>query len=457
MKYLFFISAVLGILPAVTILICERYLIRLVPLGLILPLWVFNKTAINFFSKEEYRGTSRGLEVSIIYIVAVILICTVFTIKGMQNPFPDRGSRLYLLYFLLCLPSLFNAGTLSVSIFELWKMVMIYLVFVAVYYYLKFSNGDFDIIMYGVGALTVINFFSMLSQHFSGIYQPRGIFPHQNSMAMFMMMAGTLFFARYFNNNEKWRSTLFFILFGMASVALVRTYSRGAIACYPLSMLIVLLFSLRYTFSIKKMYVTSALALIAVVGTLYFLPRVINRFQSAPKESGNTRKDLALVAKNMIVDKPIRGVGINNWGYAINPPYTYSDFRREARRMSDEKKDGIVETVYLLVAAECGLPCFFIFLCWLGYYWVISLRLIKKLKGSSHFYLPVGVFGGLTGVMLQSALEWVLKQQMNLIFLLITFAMLSYLNKHFSKFIAIEPTSEARSEPIALDADRTGA
>ena len=52
MKYLFFISAVLGILPAVTILICERYLIRLVPLGLLLPLMMFNKTAINFFSHE---------------------------------------------------------------------------------------------------------------------------------------------------------------------------------------------------------------------------------------------------------------------------------------------------------------------------------------------------------------------------------------------------------------------
>lgn len=272
-------------------------------------------------------------------------------------------------------------------------------------------------------------------------------------MAMFMMMAGTLFFARYFNRNEKWKSTIFFILFGLASVALVRTYSRGAIACYPLSMLVVLFFSLRYTFSIKKMYVISALALIAIVGVLYFLPRVIHRFESAPEASGNTRKELALVAKNMIEHRYIRGVGINNWGYAINPPYPYSEFRREARRMSDEKRDGIVETVYLLVAAECGLPCFFIFICWLGYYWVISLRLIKKLKGSANFYIPVGMLGGLTGVMLQSALEWVLKQQMNLIFLMITFAMLSYLNRYYRKFVAAEPTVEETSADSATDAD----
>ena len=428
MKYLFFISAVLGMLPAVMILVCERYLIRLATLGLILPLVVFNKTSINFFSKEAYRGTSRGLEISIIYIVAVIIICTVFTIKGMQNPFPDRGSRLYLLYFLLCLPSLKTAGTFSVCVFELWKMVMIYLVFLAVYYYLKFSEGDLDIIMYGIAAVVGVNFFTMLYQHFIGIYQPNGIFPHQNSMAMFMMIAGLLFFARYFNNREKWRSTLFFIIFGMASVALVRTYSRGAIACYPLGAIITVLFSLRYTFSVRKMYVVSLLAIILIGTVSYFVPRVVKRFQSAPEASANTRRDFALIAKNMIVDKPFRGVGINNWGYAVNPPYTYSEFRRERDNFSEEKKDGIVETVYLLIAAECGIPCLLAFLCWLGYYWVTSLRLIKTLSGTPYFYFPVGVLGGLTGVMLQSTLEWVLKQQMNFIGLMIVFASISYLN-----------------------------
>ena len=442
MKYLFFISALLGILPAVTLLICERYLIRFAVLGMILPLMLFNQSAINFFSKEMYRGTSRGLEVSLIYIAAATLIITLAILKGMHNPFPDWGSRIYLLYFLLCLPSLRTAGTLSVCIFELWKMVMIYLVFLAVYYYLKFSEGDLDIIIYGVAAVVVVNFFTMLYQHVSGVYQPRGIFPHQNSMAMFMMLAGTLFFSRYFNNREVLKSTFFFIVFGMASVALVRTYSRGAIACYPLGVLITIMFSLRYTFSLRKMYVVTMLAIIAIAGIAYFTPRVINRFKSAPEASAKTRKDLALVARNMIVDKPFRGVGINNWGYAINPPYEYSAQRREENRMPDDAKDGIVETVYLLIAAECGLPCLAAFLCWLGYYWVISIRLLRALRGTPYFYFPVGALGGLTGMMLQSTLEWVLKQQMNFIWMMIVFAILSYFNKYCRKFVPESPEEE---------------
>ena len=451
MKYLLFISAILGIVPAVLLLVCERYLIRPAALCLLLPLLLFNSTSINFFSQETYRGTSRGLEISIIYIVAVILIWAIFILKGPQNPFPDRGSRLYLLYFLLCLPSLFNAGGHTVSIFELWKMIMIYLVFMAVYYYLKYSEGDFDIIMFGVAIIVTVNFFVMLYQHVCGFYQPRGIFPHQNSMAMFMTLAGLLLFARYFNNREKFKSLLFFLAFGMASVALVRTYSRGAIICYPLGAMVTVLCSLRYTFSARKMYVVVFIGIFILAGLLFFMPRIVERFKKAPESSAQTRINLALAAKNMIVDKPIFGVGINNWGIKINPPFDYSVHRDNERgfRASDEFKDGIVETVYLLIGAECGLPCLLVFICWLGYYWVTSLRLSSALRATPYFYIPAATLGGLTGVMLQSALEWVLKQQINFIWLMIIFAMLSYLNQFSSKFIPTDAEDEAIEDHMA--------
>ena len=448
LKYMFFTSAVLGILPAVLILACERYLIRIAVLGLILPLVVFNQTAINFFSKEMYRGTSRGFEISIIYIIALILIITFTIIKGIRNPFPDWGSRLYLLYFLLCLPSLTTTYTVAICIFELWKMVMMYLIFIAVYDYLRFSEGDLDIILYGVAIVVVVNFFHMVYQHLTGVYQPRGVFPHQNSMAMFMMIAGLLFFSRYFNNHERFKATIFFIVFGLASVALVRTYSRGALICYPIGATLTVLCSLWHTFSLRKIYVVSLLALIVVGVTLYFVPRVVKRFQSAPEASAQTRRDLAIVARNMIVDKPLRGVGINNWGYAVNPPYTYSEERREKGRFPDDKKDGIVETVYLLIAAECGIPCLVVFLCWLGYYWIVSLRLLKLLRGTPYFYFPAGIIGGLTGVILQSTLEWVLKQQMNFIWLMIVFAAISYLNQYYRKFIPNDDQENAEETEV---------
>jgi len=429
MKYLFFFAAVIAILPSVTALLCEQRWIRWTVLGLFLPLLMFNSTAINFFSNEFYRGTSRGMEISLVYIVAVILILTIAFLRGPGKLFPDAGCWLYFLYFLCCLPSLQNADNKLFSFFELWKMIMIYLVFLAVYYYLEYSRGDLDIVLYGIMIVISINFLNIIQQHFYGFYQVRGVFPHQNSMAMYMQLTCAILFSRYFNLKEGRRSRFFLITSGLAAVSLIRTYSRGALACFPLVMITTLLCSIWYKFSLRKIYIILIFSFIGLLGLAVFLPRIIERFQNAPESSGQTRKNLAVAAMNMMKDKPWAGVGINNWGIKINPPYEYSQHREDTNRKEDFK-DGIVETIYLLVGAECGIPGLACLLLWFAYYWFTALRLLKILRHTPYFYLPAGALGGMTGIFLQSCLEWVLKQQINFMLLVTVFAMISYLNRH---------------------------
>ena len=430
MKYLFFFAAVLAIMPLTVIMLCEQKAIRWITLGLTIPLLMFNSTAINFFSHETYRGTSRGMEISFIYIIALTILLTLSIIKGPRKIFPDWGSRIYLLYFLFSLPSLNFAENRLFSFFELWKMIMIYLVFLAVYHYLEYSKGDFDIILYGIMTVVVFNFFLVVLQHFRGVYQVYGTFPHQNSLAMYMQLAGMLFFSRYFNMSEGWRSRLFFVAFCCASAALVRTYSRGALACYPIAGCITLFSSIRHKFSVRKVYISLFLAFIGMFALALFMPRIIERFQKAPESSGQTRKNFAVAAVNMMKDHPFAGVGINNWGIKINPPYDYSR-HRENMRYAEDYKDGIVETIYLLVGAECGIPCLLILLSWFGYYFLSAFRLMKLLRGTPFFYIPAGALGGMTGIFLQSTLEWVLKQQINFMLLITVFAFISYLNRHY--------------------------
>ena len=439
MKYLFFFAAMAGIAPMVLLMICDRRWIRWFMLGLLVPLLIFNATAINFFSHEAYRGTSRGMEISIIYIIAVGLLITLFIRRGRIKWLPDWGSRIYLIYFLASIPSLMNAENLLFSFFELWKMVMIYLVYLAVYNYLEYSKGDFDILLYGIAVVIIFNFLVIIRQHYQGYYQVPGVFPHQNSLAMCMMMTGLVFFARCFNNREMlFRWMLFFGVFLMASASLFRTYSRGAIFCYPLSGAITLLCSFRNGISPRKVGLSGLLFIIGLIGVLIFLPRVIQRFISAPEASGQTRKNFAIAAVNMMKDKPFVGVGLNNWGIKINPPYNYSRHRDPKRGYTDDFKDGIVETIYLLVGAECGIPCLLVLLTWFGYYWLTCIRLMVRLKFTRWFYLPAGVFGGLTGAYLQSTLEWILKQQINFMWMMIIFAMIGYLNHHGKELVQQE-------------------
>ena len=177
--------------------------------------------------------------------------------------------------------------------------------------------------------------------------------------------------------------------------------------------------------------------LIAILGFIAILPRIIERFVTAPKASGETRVELAYCAREMIMDEPLRGVGINNWSLKMMPPHEY---RANASDVVGRELDyiGIVETVYLLVGAECGLPALAAMIAWFGWYWVVCLKLLRRLVGTRWYFLPAGLIGGLTTNYMQSVLEWVLRQQMNLICLLFMFAIISYLNKDWRRLKELE-------------------
>ena len=433
MKYLLFIIAFAGILPLGYMLTMNRKYMRYALLAVLLPVLIFNQISINFFSHETYRGTSRGMEVSLSYLVAVAMLVGMTLLYHKKPLLPDKGSKIYLIYFLLCIPSLANADNMLFSWFEMWKMIMMYIVFLCTYYYLYYTR-DFSTVMIGFGIVAAVTFGSVVFQHVRGIHQANGLFPHQNSMGMYMNLIAPVFFGYYFNRNKGWKRFLFAGFFLMAAAASMRTYSRGSMVCLPFGCMITVLLSLRYQFHMRKVSILLPIVLLCFFGTLLLLPNIIKRFENAPKESLMTRQYLAASAWNMMVDKPFAGVGLNNWGIKINPPYPYCEYRYNSKRFAKDFKEGIVETSYLLVGAECGFLALAAFLAWLGYYYVSAFKLVKKLRRTTLFYIPAGIVGGLTAVYLQSTLEWVMKQQVNFIQLMMLFAVVGILNKYCKVF-----------------------
>ena len=434
MKYLIFLIALLGVVPLGYILTLNRKFMRYAFFAVSLPVMMFNQVSINFFSHETYRGTSRGMEVSLVYLLALAMLIGMWILYRKKPLLPDIGSKIYWIYFLLCIPSLINADNTLFSWFELWKMIMMYIVFLTTYYYLYYYR-DFTSVIIAFGIVATVTFITVVYQHVKGIHQANGLFPHQNSMGMYMCLVAPIFFAYYFNRNKGWKRWLFVGFFLVASAACMRTYSRGAMVCLPFGCMITALLSLRYQFHMRKIQILLPIFLICFFGALLLLPNIINRFQNAPKESLMTRQNLAAAAWNMMVDKPFAGVGLNNWGIKINPPYPYCEYRYNNKRIAKDFKEGIVETSYLLVGAECGFFALAAFLAWLGYYYVCAFKLVKQMRRSNFFYVPVGIVGGLTAVYAQSTLEWVMKQQVNFIQMMMLFAVLSILYKYRKTFL----------------------
>jgi O-antigen ligase len=221
------------------------------------------------------------------------------------------------------------------------------------------------------------------------------------------------------------------VAFAVSVGCIVRTYSRGAIALIPVSFFVTFVLSAAFAARGALGRVFSRIVpigLAGLVGLALMLPRIIERFNKAPEASANTRVELALCAKEMILDEPLCGVGINNWGIKINPPYDYAERAGRSTNQDEDFRDGIVETVYLLVGAECGIPALAAMLVWFLFYLARCIRLSGRLAGSPYAAIPAGLAGGLVACYLQSCLEWVLRQQINLILLMLFFSLVDYLH-----------------------------
>ncbi len=428
LKFLVFFFFLMMVIPGSFFAAMDR---RLLTVAIFLMMFIpilFDATAVNFFSMEEYRGTARGMEISAVYLAALV-VCTGLILSGFKFRLLAPGLLPYIILFFFSALSVINSDDLMISYFELWKMTMMLLVYLAVYNYLL-SSGNFEVVIAGMSALILYSFLLVIKgKYFGGIWQARGVFPHQNSMAMYLGVIGPVFLAGWLNSRTFLKSYVFAMLFMVTTASTIVSYSRGAIFCYPIGCATTLALSLKYHFSIRKLKITVLVMAIGMFASLLFLPTIILRFTTAPEASKNTRVELAQAAWNMMQDKFL-GIGVNNWNLKMRPPYEYNihyeqDFDMEARGF--QVSWSIVETVYLLTGAECGWIALAALLWWFGYMFLLNFRLLPIYEMHDLFYLPVGFSGGLVAIYLQSVLEWVLKQAVNYAQLMVIFAMISAL------------------------------
>lgn len=435
MKYYVFSVALMGT-PFLAFLLCVNFRwVKYVFWVMVAAMCLYQATSINFFSHENYPGSSRGMEVSLIHLLSFAILLA-FLVRGkIRRLFPDAGYRIYFIYFLLCLPSVCFAASGLIAWFEVWKMIVLFFFYHMVYTYLR-ATDDLQSVLVSLALFTMFNFFVVARQHYGGIYQPAGVFPHRNCMGMAMLLFGPLFYAYYLTRRLKTKTDKFCAAaFPLAAVATFWSYSRGSIAMVPVAYGITTLACCwdgkGLAGKVKKLL---PLVILANIGIMIMLPRLVSRFENAPDASTNTRVELAHCAWEMIKENPFAGVGINNWSINMGPEYPYQDRAGDALGVK-LNYNGIVETVYLLIWAECGIFALLGFIVWLLWYWFICLRLLKRLRGTKWYFIVAGLLGGFTANYLQSALEWVLRQQLNLICLMFMFALVSYLNTSWRRLV----------------------
>ncbi len=430
LKYIiFFIVLFIGV--PIAVVLAKRFNFIEKSLWFLLLFFTAKTEDINFFSMETYRGTSRGFEIGLVDITAIILF---FVIYSRRDKFPitlPPASFLYFIYFTFSLISIINSDVYIYSFFELWKMIRMYFYFFVIYNLVRSFEDIEQFLKFMLVIVAFITIIVLKQKYLEGMFQTSGPFPHQNSLVMYMIVYGSIFLS-YLLNVKDAKIYVWILAFGAASVDIISTLSRGGMAVFSISIFIVFLLSYRNKFTLKKLGITLVF-LIGATGILYKASdTIIERVQTAPEESLNVRVVLAQAAQNMANDN-FFGVGLNNFGLKINPPYNYGE---HIERKDDDEKGGIVETVYLLIAAETGWANLGVFISILLFFYfknIKNYRLMIKKKYIKYRYLPMAFIGCLTSIYLQSTMEWVLKQTNNFYQLMFIFALIAVISRILEK------------------------
>ena len=386
--------------------------------------------SLNFVPLPHWTGTARGYAFTAVSLFAVPLLGSmIFSFKYKVRFFPP-GSFFYFLYFLSILLSGVNAVHMHQWGFEVYKMFWMYITFLAAFNFLN-NSKDLTFFVYVVCGILILLFLIGLKQKYlEGRYQIRSTFPHQNSLSLYLELFGILTLGVLMN--EKMNKLLFSVtLFAFvgSTLLILFTYSRGGLVVFFGGIAIVCAASIVVNgFSVRRLtlMLVGLIVMLGVVG--YALPRIIQRFTKAPESSKQTRIFLALAARRMANDYRL-GVGANNFSEYSGRNWSYAE--EQFRYYTPGQQYGaVVETIYLLVAAECGWWGLCALGMWFLYYYFSAIISMIVLRKKPCCGIVIGVFGGLTCVYWHSTLEWSLKQFNNFAEQMIVYALIAVIATH---------------------------
>jgi len=403
-KQVIFIALTLLVVPAAAWLgIRYRWAERLLVVG------AFLSTAylvdINFVSMESYRGDTRGFEFGVTDWMIIALIVTMacsprWRRERLQLLPPNSGPLLA--YLGVALLSLAFAYVPLYAGFGLSKLVRAVAVYWVAFNYLR-SERDLRFLIMVLVAMVGIQFSLVLWQRAAGLYRAVGSTPHPNTLAVYVNFMNMVFLA--FVLGEKRRSLHTWAAWAglvMGAVIVLATFSRGALLTMGLGFAIVVTLSVWDRPRASKFTIIGMMMLVAVAGAVKVAPSIIQRFETAPVESGLSRQQANSAALAMARDH-FFGVGLNNYSYVVNST-AYSGY------IPLESDRGIVHNVYLLHASELGWLGLAAFLVVIARFLWLAVRFILRRRDDVTSSMAIGIFAGMVALWTQSLLEWLFRQ-----------------------------------------------
>lgn len=401
-KYIIFFAVLFGGVP-LGVVLCQVHKI-FTKFFFVLLIWSScepDKLGINFFSREFYRASTRGFELSLIDICALILVGDLLL---------NWNNRKKIILPALCCPYLIYLGIALLSWalnsqniatpdavttdkytihpppyknFELWlyplfeisKILRGILLFWILVNYLQ--DSEYIKIIYWGLALTVLYLtaLALRDRYIFGFHRIKTNLGHANSFSTYMAMMATMFFPLILYSKSWIKSGFYSVLVACSGLCVILTVSRGGLVAMGLGIFVSLCILFVKTIKIKNIILLS-LGFVMTCGVLYkSSDTLLNRFfgkQDASKDMayrGKYNKKAKLMAADNIV-----GVGIGN--------FSAWSWLKYASEVDEQLPPGTPpHNLWFINLGELGYPGLIAFACiWLRFFAIAVINIFKTRK-----------------------------------------------------------------------------
>ncbi len=373
---------------------------------------------------QNYRGVDRGFAVTVpdLFFFGFALYFLLGGAKQKLNWLPFNSIP----WILLVLVSLFSlVGSLKplYGLFTVHKMIRCLVLYWVVVNLLKDKEDILSV--FRAFAFTILYQFwnVFVDKYVTGAVVVRsiGTFRHPNTLTMYTNLINPILLAVLLSNTLPTKGDR--LLVGTAVVlgliCVIFTKSRAGIMFAPTALGVTLIISFLMKPSLHKTKIL-VVGMIAALAIGYLaLPRIINRFLNAPKESAETREYFNVAAEAMADDR-LFGVGINLYSYSLEFGEYYwlvypdkvdiNDPEEFRQSVQGKSRLGTAHHIYWLYAAEVGYPGLYLFVLHCGIFSLSTMWVYFREKDAMLKAVLLGMIVSTSVHHVHGLLEWIFRQ-----------------------------------------------
>jgi len=333
------------------------------------------------------------------------------------------NSTLWLILIFISIFSLFGARQPYYGLFTIHKFIRAFLFFWVIVNIVQ-DRDDVKAVITGLMAAVLFQGWIVFFDKYitrAVVNRSVGSFPHPNTLAMYIdLIIPTILSLILSNSFTKKGNRLAVIALFAGMLCVVFTKSRAALVIMMGALAGVTAISIFIKPTARKVgIIFIGFLLLDLIGVA-MAPRIIKRFESAPKASEQTREYFNFAAKAMARDK-LLGTGINSYSWMLENTeyywYVYPDALNTVEDLDEFRESkqgrsrlGTAHHIYLLFAAETGWAGMWIFILFIGRLYLHNIVLLFNTRDEYYGAILLGLLLGFSTLHLQGLLEWIFRQ-----------------------------------------------